>query len=39
MGEAFDTVVHKLGPVNVVIYNGMLLFLLDKKIRRAHIMY
>ena len=25
--EAFDTVVHKLGPVNVVIYNGMSLFL------------
>lgn len=25
--DAFDTVVHKLGPVNVVIYNGMSLFL------------
>jgi len=25
--EAFDTVVHKLGPVNVVIYNDMSLFL------------
>jgi len=23
--EAFDTVVHRLGPVNVVIYNGMFL--------------
>jgi len=29
--QAFDTVVHKLGPVNVVIYNGMSLFLFDKK--------
>ena len=28
--EAFDTVVHKLGPVNVVIYNGMTLFSLVK---------
>ena len=27
--QAFDTVVHKLGPVNVVIYNGMSLILLD----------
>ena len=24
--EAFDTVVQKLGPINVVIYNGMSLF-------------
>jgi len=24
--EAFDTVVHKLGPVNIVIYNGISLF-------------
>jgi NAD(P)-dependent dehydrogenase (short-subunit alcohol dehydrogenase family) len=32
--EAFDIVVQKLGPVNVVIYNGMSLFLLLKyKIR------
>ena len=29
--QAFDTVVHKLGPVNVVIYNGMSLFIFDKK--------
>ena len=29
--EAFDTVVHQLGPVNVVIYNGISVFLLDKK--------
>ena len=29
--EAFDTVVQKLGPVNVVIYNGMSIIQLDKK--------
>jgi hypothetical protein len=29
--EAFDTVVRKLGPVNVVIYNGKSVFPLDKK--------
>ena len=28
--EAFDTVVRKLGPINVVIYNGMSLFLFVK---------
>jgi NAD(P)-dependent dehydrogenase (short-subunit alcohol dehydrogenase family) len=38
--EAFDTVVQKLGPINVVIYNGMSLFLLVKyKLRRAHAIY
>ena len=28
--EAFDTVVQKLGPINVVIYNGMISFMLVK---------
>jgi len=36
--HAFDTVVQKLGPVNVVIYNGMSLLLLVR-IRRANPIY
>ena len=34
--EAFDTVVHKLGPMNVFIYNGMSLFF-PNQIRNAQL--